>query len=421
MDSGHDAPEDAFGSPRRSGEITRRQALQMMSGVAVVAAVGSRNGFAPQLTSWRTAAIRRAPAQLLGPGPARSVLTPAPDFTAVATRAEDMLLLGFDFYNMSLDTTSTPARMVVVNTAQPAYMVVVFPPQHVGEEAVSYPDPPPAGWPSDPPYPGILTDQSWLAFQVPGPIDFTLPSLLTWTALTPNLVPVAVPKKGTKPAQPTAMQTSIEVPWNLVLSPDAKGTWHHSATPVTHGSITELWQTRLGQGTSEPPAVTPNVRAVWTPGYPANPVQNPFLMSLQPNDRTDIVTLSSGGQSVTGLPVPSVPVPAELFMLTALGASVDLNGVWNEPSASSLLRWVQRNATGRESYVKTVRSGFVFPTGHKAVRTVITDREILGRLQRRRGGQPDPAHLREHCAADRQVQGKRRRAPRGSPEPASLH
>ena len=287
-----------------------------------------------------------------------------------------MLNIGFDFFNMHLVTTTTPAQMAVTDTALPAYMVVVFPPQHVGEEAIAYPDPPPAGWPPDPPFRGILTGQSWLAFHVKGPIDFTLVSLLDWASLAPNLVPVAVPTKKSSPAQPTTTETSIEVPWNLVLSPNAKGTWHHSTSPVTHRKITELWQTQLGQGSTVPPAVHPNVRAVWTPGYPANPNPNPFLMSLQPNDRTDIVTLTSGGLSPTGLPVPSTPIPADLLMLTALGASVNLNGAWNEPGFSSLIRWVQRNTTGRESYVKTVRSGFVFPTGHKAVRTVITDREF---------------------------------------------
>lgn len=363
--------EAVLGPQARPGEITRRRALQVIGGVIVFAVVEERTEVLPALAAGPT----HGPRRVLGPTAIRAA-GPAPDFSAAVTRAIDMLNVGFDFFNMHLVTTTTPAQMAITNTALPAYMVVVFPPQHVGEEGIAYPNPPPVGWPPNPPYPGILTGQSWLAFKVTGPIDFTLSSLLNWASLTPNLVPIAVPTKKASPAQPSTTQTSIEVPWNLVLSPDAKGTWHHATSPVTHGKITELWQTQLGLGKAVPPAVHPNLRAVWTPGYPANPAPNPFLMSLQPNDRTDIVTLTSGGLSPTGLPVPSTPIPADLFMLTALGASVNLNGVWNEPGVSSLLRWVQRNTTGREGYVKTVRSGFVFPTGHKAVRTTITDREF---------------------------------------------
>jgi hypothetical protein len=115
---------------------------------------------------------------------------------------------------------------------------------------------------------------------------------------------------------------------------------------------------------------------VWTPGYPGNPAPNPFLMSLEPGDRNDIVLLTSGGISDLGLPVPSIPVKADLVMLTALGASINLNGVWDEPSVSTLLRWDHRTTTGRDSYVKTVRAGYLFPTGHRAVLTTVTDREF---------------------------------------------
>ena len=210
---------------------------------------------------------------------------------------------------------------------------------------------------------------------MPGPLDFTLASLLTWTSLTPELVPVAVPKAGSKPSQPTALQTSIEAPWSVILSPGPNGRWHHSATPNTHTTITELWQTRLGTATAEPPVVHPPVPAVWTPGYPSNPPQDPFTMALTPTQRTDIVTLTSGGTGPTGGPIAGVAIPADLMMLTPLGAWLDLSGSWT-PAGLSLVGWVQRSTAGRDSYVKTVTAGFLFPTGHKAVRVTITDREF---------------------------------------------
>ncbi len=349
--------------------ISRRTALQVLGGAGITGALalGTGNGTA-------TAAGRRVTHRALLAGRARRTIAGAPDFSAQVTRAKDMLLLTFDFYNMTLNTSGSVAQMVPITTTQPSYLVVVFPPQHFGEQALPEPIPPPAGWPSDPPYLGIVSNNSWLAFGVPGPIDFTVASLLTWTSLTPQLVPVAVPTAGAVPAQPSALQTSIEAPWSVVLSPDATGRWHHATAPITHSSITELWQTRLGTAKAEPPAVTPPIRAVWTPGYP-NPPADPFTMALTPTNRADIVTLTSGGMGPTGGPIAGVPIPTDLLMLTPLGASLDLNGSWT-PAGLSLIGWVQRSTTGRDSYVKTVTAGYLFPTGHKAVRITITDREF---------------------------------------------
>ena len=279
-----------------------------------------------------------------------------------------MLAARFDFYNMALDTTSTPATVTVIDTAQPGYMVAVFPPQHVGEQALADPG---TQWPpGNPPFQGVLSRPSWIAFETSGTIDFTLLSLLSWEKLTPQLVPVAVPTPGALPTPPSPQQTSLEVPWSLVLSPNAKGTWHHSPTPVTHGGVTELWQTRLGQGKHLPPEIRPSIQAVWSPGYPSSPA-DPFQMSLAPTDRDSIVTLTSGGSGI-----PSAPVPADLLMLTPLGASVQLNGSWapGPTSGISLIGWAHRTSTGRDSYVRTVYQGYLFPTGHRAVLTVVTNR-----------------------------------------------
>ncbi len=353
--------------------ISRRAALQVIGGTVLTGAVAL--GTDPASLGAATRSGPGAPTLLLSGAARRRIGGTAPTFTAQVTRSQDMLALTFDFYNMQLNTATSPAQVVPVTTTQPSYLVVVFPPQHFGEQAIPYPNPPPAGWPFDPPYGGVLSGESWLAFGVPGPIDFTVASLLTWTSLTPELVPVAVPTVGASPAQPTAVQTSIEAPWSVILSPDPQGTWHHSASPNTHATITELWQTRLGTTKGEPPAVTPEVRAVWTPGYPSNPPQDPFTMALTPTNRTDLVTLSSGGIGPTGGPITGVPVPVDLLMLTPLGAWLDLNGSWT-PAGLSLIGWVQKSTGGRDSYVKTVTAGYLFPTGHKAVRITITDREF---------------------------------------------
>ena len=161
-----------------------------------------------------------------------------------------------------------------------------------------------------------------------------------------------------------------------VPSPDQHGRWHHSPTPVKHGVWTELWQTRLGVGKVEPPASVPQIKAVWTPDYPDVAPADPFLMPMLPQDRHDIVLLSCGINFAGIPPVPAKAIPVKLFMLTPLGASLDLEGSWNQPSVSSLTDWRHRMTTGRDSYVRIVRSGYLFPFALRAVHITVTDREF---------------------------------------------
>jgi hypothetical protein len=72
--------------------------------------------------------------------------TPKLSYRAAVTRRDDMCNLGFQFFNLRLDPAST--ELVPVNPTMVSYMAVVFPPQHVGEEAVDFTTTPP--WPSPP-------------------------------------------------------------------------------------------------------------------------------------------------------------------------------------------------------------------------------------------------------------------------------
>jgi hypothetical protein len=92
--------------------------------------------------------------------------------------------------------------------------------------------------------------------------------------------------------------------------------------------------------------------------------------SLASDDRVDIVTVSAD-QTVQG----SAAIPAAQFELTALGANVDLDGYWDAP-ITSLAEWHHIASLGRDSYVKVVRRGYLFPFGHRAVIIEITDREL---------------------------------------------
>ena len=85
--------------------------------------------------------------------------------------------------------------------------------------------------------------------------------------------------------------------------------------PVAFKQITELWHTRLGAGGLEPPVATPQLKAFWAPGYGGSlrpPPADPWLMSLDPHDRIDIVTLTTGTSPGEG------PVEVDLLLLSAL-------------------------------------------------------------------------------------------------------
>ncbi|HYA45648.1 MAG TPA: hypothetical protein VED59_08570, partial [Acidimicrobiales bacterium] len=350
-----------------ANEVDRRTVLKMLGAGGLVVAVR------PSLVG--LARICR----VMGSALRSDTSAPKPSLSVSVHRRDDLLDLQFDFYNLQLDSSGT--KLVRLVASDPAYIVVVFPFQNVAEAAVDTAVTSVPPYPA-PPLPALAPGPSQLAFMVPNTlpsVPFTMAGLLDWSALVPELMPIAVPVPKSSPQPPDPLKTFIELPWNLWLSPDANGSWHHSATPVTHGDWTELWQTRLGVGELEPPKAAPNIRAFWAPDYPQlgpdDPFGSPYALSLAAGDRRDLVRLSSGFVNADGVTVPGVPIPVKLFMLTGIGASTDFEGRWNSPF-SSLTDWKHRMTTGRESYVRIVRSGYIFPFRHKAVLIKITDREF---------------------------------------------
>ena len=356
--------------------LTRRQVLGLLSSSAAwFYFKGSFPGLARPPHG--QAALKGLPPPTTVPLPTGPQLT----LSAPLFRRDDMLMLVFYGYNLVLDTSGSEAMLRRGDSAQAAYLVVQFPPQALLEAAVQVGATLPAPWP-DPPLPALLAGPSQLAFSVPASVEtipFTVNALLEWATL--SLRWESEPFSG---SAPPATATYIEAPARLFLSPDGSASWSHSSSPLTYRGRTELWQTRLGVNGAEPPQSSPALRAVWTPGFPAglpDPFGPPYAPSLFNSDRLDLIALTCGTSgSTTGsvaLPaLPSVPAQAQLLILTALGATINLHGSWDTPSASSLTDWRHRMVTGRESYVRTVRAGYLFPFGHRAVHIIVTDREF---------------------------------------------
>lgn len=392
---------------------------------------------------WGSAAA--ATGMILANDPARLLAAPNPDpanpppatlvFSTRLRRAADQLDLTLEFWNLELVTGNGPARLEREKANTGSYLVVVFPPQAIAEQAFyrsggtmeddgqAPTPPPPAGEaPAAPPVAARVANPTRLAFYVPAsvlPMPYTVSRLLSWLDLEPRVVDNAtargvLPHTLKGPKAPSDSQTTIELPWHLVLSPHTQSAWAHTTAPVSRGGRTELWHTRLavrgvdGQGQpvlDEDDELGRTVRAVWSTdddpdfkGYvkkdspPASLADDiPFRTSLTRRDRLDLVRLSSdfglakpgrgGRQGADGDRFVPQVVEVDRLMLTALGGYLDSSfdnelryraGAYN----TSLLQWRHLATLGRDSYVRVVRKGFLFPYGFKAALVRVTERRV---------------------------------------------
>ena len=220
-------------------------------------------------------------------------------------RPTDLLSLGFHFKNMRLCTGLAP-HIEVRDKTKLAQIYVIFPPQHVAEEAFFHTDDnvgdpnqqiqlkvpigdyevrQTLGLPDgavvttalmdeaaailDPETSGVITGknkdgplprtllsgESRIVFNIKNKktkIPFHLEDLLEWKHWEPVVADVAhtgVPTDNFDNlpaiAEPTNI-TAIELPYKLILSPSELGRWVHSLKPTSNGTnVVELWHTRL--------------------------------------------------------------------------------------------------------------------------------------------------------------------------------
>lgn len=209
---------------------------------------------------------------------------------------------------------------------------------------------------------------SRLVFAVPAgaTIPFTFDGLLDWSKLELSVNGIAaigdeptVEQIANAPAihEPTANETAIELPYQLVISPTREVAWLHRAQPFTSRGRTELWHTRLalktgGEITELSKTNLAPLRAIWSRDYDPNrlpPVQDdPDLgrTAMCGNDRHQIVVLTSAfhgyevKRSLVGrkrrplnLYGPYLPQPfhADRLMLSSLGGWLRSRGQWEPP------------------------------------------------------------------------------------------
>lgn len=198
-------------------------------------------------------------------------------------------------------------------------------------------------------------------------------------ALTP---PVRAPKED---------ETAIEAPWRLTLSPSSRAGFAHATAPErspADSGLVELWHTRLGvrrvasdgkvfvDERSDPQRI---VRAIWArekEGSEPGHSNLPFRTSLDGLDRVILVRQSA--ESTYARPEP---VDAQRLELSALGAWLDLHGVWKttpytHAGKAAILSWDHVAPMGRDQFVRVVYPGFLFPFGHRAALVKVTERKL---------------------------------------------
>jgi hypothetical protein len=278
-----------------------------------------------------------------------------------------------------------------------------------------------------------IAEPSRLVFEIPRKIEripFKLSALLDWNTWSLKVHPVALSAekaqeiqspdpldtKATdctdKPKPPDSDPTdytSIEMPYRLMISPHKDSAWAHEYEPVDHdGEFAELWHTRLAikkasrAEADEADNTHRTIRAIWSPDYcaPNSPCwprdhadyKNPFRMSLDNQDRHELVHLTSNycisiptSCDSPGKTKPYVPgaVQVEQLMLTSLGGWLKSRGNWEPPavdlSAGKILtveEWRHMATMGRDQYVRVVYKGYLMPFGHRASLIKVTERKV---------------------------------------------
>jgi hypothetical protein len=202
---------------------------------------------------------------------------------------------------------------------------------------------------------------------------------------------------------PAELETSLEVPVRLYLSPTKDAGWkHQTKLKEVQGFIKntnklfELWHTRMCK--KQAGKLIENnltneerlLRALWADDankdYAAPFIKKELdnqlgLTSLNNRDRHNIVHESSNF-SVLGF-APQ-PIKAYKLFLTTLGAWLDSEFVVDRGTLQSsgmlgkgfeLLKWRHIETMGREHYVEIVDAGYIMPFGHEAVLIKITERK----------------------------------------------
>jgi hypothetical protein len=261
-------------------------------------------------------------------------------------RGADMLSLGFELRNLRIEHRyRSNARLLRIDSAREAFLVVHFAAQHVAEQALGSGAQVPAALPVA----GALAGASRLVFRLPESLQelaLSAESLLAWDRLELQL---PTDEDTADPGRRDAA-SRIEIPYGLSLVPQTPLRWQHVSAPVTHGGRTEVWHTRL---------LTDDIQTL-TVQDASHDTPPSFPLTPDANLRKHL---------------PGRRVEARRLLLSPLGGWLDLRGEW--AGDRDLARWEHRASAGRDQHVLTVGGlGHLYPFGHAARLMTVTERRV---------------------------------------------
>lgn len=328
-------------------------------------------------------------------------------------RAADLLVCELELLAIAIVGNPPRRRLVASGNGSPT-IVVHLPPQHIAEPAY-LDDRTPVG---DVVVPSRAAGPSRVAFRVDPdalPVDFSLTTVLELLARSALVVPPSAEREPPPPgclnlpgllrylfmqpglAEPGPAETAIELPFRLILSPEAEAGFEHMSVPVPGAGSTraELWHSLLrpapgrgGQRQARAIWLRRGDGPAWHPARPqwTNPDQGEFepfrLNTMSQRHRSDIVHVSGNRRygRQTGTSFRPEPLAVRRLALTALGAWFDARGDWSPPpSYTSLQGWTHRAAQGRDQAVQVVDVGYLYPFGHLAAMVRVSERRFVER------------------------------------------
>gem|GEM_PF-2078001 len=254
------------------------------------------------------------------------------DVDLLVSRAADLLRLGVSWSGFTVADGDPPA-LVPAAAAGPPTLRLVLPPQHIGEELQ------PEGTPI------ADDDQVWQSQRSgPSQLVFDVPPVAI--PLTPAGLLAAVRGARLRGQDQASgeIHTFVELPWQLFVSPDG-ATAEHPIEPAGAGQATvALWRTRLRSASGD--------LAIRRAGG-----EDSFVPPLSAANRRALAAESS-------------PAQFERLELSSLGGTLRAHGEWDG------LDWQHDSTLGRDGRVRVEMRGLLYPYGHRAVFTTITERHL---------------------------------------------
>ena len=271
-------------------------------------------------------------------------------------RTRDLIDLRLDAPGCTLEPTAGGAELVAGPAAS---LVIHFPPQHVGEQVWQAGAGP--GLPPKPTGPSghVAAGLSRLVFAVPEGkrIPYTLAGVLGAIQdfklmVAPGATEVGE-SNGSPIEPPRDLETAIEAPFRLIVSPSARGAFRHATSPKGPVERPELWRTHLTVRTDDGTLDDDDsdrriVRALWNRDreYPPPDFELHFPQALEAYDRTAIVDQTHGGNPEN----EKTPLETAKLSLSSLGAWFDWKQSWEFDN--NVVDYRHQAFMGRDGYVR---------------------------------------------------------------------